>query len=284
MTPSGGLKIEFAGAIDRASPVPYYFQLRRLLEEQIRTGRWKTGEQLPSEPALSDHFKLARTTVRQALNALEQDGLIRKEKGRGAFVARSQPGSWMLQSPEGFFEDEAGREGMSVESTVLRMLTEPLPEWASKLLALPAGASGITLERLRRVEGRVAMYVVNHLPWHLSTIVQAVVDDPTSSLYVKLREEAGLLASGSSRVLEAVPAKGELTRLLEVPRGYPLVNIESVTWDAEHQPFDCYRAWLRTDRTRIVVDTQTRPISTGGHLTRSLTRVSHRDTEVEEDR
>jgi hypothetical protein len=29
--------------------------------------------------------------------------------------------------------------------------------------------------------------------------------------------------------------------------------IESVAWDSDLRPFDCYRAWLRTDRMRIDV-------------------------------
>src|SRR6266851_8518933 len=77
------------GTIDRSSPVPFHLQLRKLLEEEISSGRWTTGHRLPSEPFLTDYYRVSRATVRQALLALQQKGLIRKEKGRGAFVARA---------------------------------------------------------------------------------------------------------------------------------------------------------------------------------------------------
>ncbi|HKN46289.1 MAG TPA: GntR family transcriptional regulator, partial [Propionibacteriaceae bacterium] len=71
------------GTIDRDSPVPYYFQLAELLEHEIVEGRWKSGDRLQSEPELCTRFGVSRTTVRQALARLEQQGLIRRHKGQG---------------------------------------------------------------------------------------------------------------------------------------------------------------------------------------------------------
>ena len=68
--------------IDRDSPVPFYFQLSELLEHEISVGRWDPGFRLPSESELCTHFGLSRTTIRQALARLEQEGLISKQGGR----------------------------------------------------------------------------------------------------------------------------------------------------------------------------------------------------------
>ncbi len=125
-----------AGAIDRSSSVPFHYQLRKLLEQQIETGQWPQGDRLPSEPFLSEYYGVSRATVRQALHALEEQGLIRKEKGRGAFVNRTSSGSWLLQWAGGLFDDELTRRGITVESTVLRARIEPLPDWASEALQL----------------------------------------------------------------------------------------------------------------------------------------------------
>ena len=85
--------IDPTGEIDRSSSVPFHYQLRKLLEQQIETGRWPQGDRLPSEPFLSEYFGVSRATVRQALHALEEQGLIHKEKGRGAFVNRDRVGA-----------------------------------------------------------------------------------------------------------------------------------------------------------------------------------------------
>jgi GntR family transcriptional regulator len=244
--------------IDRDSPVPFYFQLSELLEQEIVGGRWQPGFRLPSEPDISAHYGLSRTTIRQALGRLEQEGLIVRRKGQGTFVAESRPRSWLLQSSAGFFEEEVERMGRLVTSVVLRTVVRgALPGWAAAALGL-AGAEGATLERVRSIDGLVAMYNVNHLPPGLAELVLPL-DDPNESLYQRLKEREGVEAAGGRRVLEAVRAQERLAELLEVAVGSPLVFIESVTWDRNLRPFDCYQSWLRTDRMKIDVSVASSP-------------------------
>lgn len=257
-------------SIDRASVVPFHFQLRQLLEEEISSGRLAPGDRLPSEPVLTEQYHVSRTTVRQALYALEQKGLIRKEKGRGAFVARANPGSWLLQSVGGLFDDELARHGVTVESTVVRSAVERMPDWASQSLQLPRGTTGATLERVRRLDGEIALYVMNHLPERYADILTEIRSSATASLYHLLRERHGVTLAGSSRVLEAVGAPAVCASRLRVPRGSPVAFIQSVSWDEDSVPVDCYRAWLRTDRLRISVETQTWESSTGRVVSHSL--------------
>jgi GntR family transcriptional regulator len=72
--------------LKRGSPIPLYFQLQELLKEKIETGTWGIGEMIPSEPELCETYQVSRTVVRQALSVLEQDGQLRRVRGRGAFV------------------------------------------------------------------------------------------------------------------------------------------------------------------------------------------------------
>ena len=97
--------------VDRSSPVPIHFQVRKLLEHQIETGRWLQGAALPSELELGEYYGVSRATVRQALHSLEQQGLITKKKGRGSFVAETVSGSWLFQSVGGLFDDELSPAG-----------------------------------------------------------------------------------------------------------------------------------------------------------------------------
>jgi GntR family transcriptional regulator len=143
--------------------IPLYFQLPELLEREVTSGRWNVGAHLPSEPDLCGHFDVSRTTLRQALSRLEQRGLTERIKGRGTFVQPTDTGLSLLQSSEDFFQDEIDRLGHAVTSRLLRAERGPLPPWACDALGLPSGGEGATLERLRSVDGVVALYVVNHL-------------------------------------------------------------------------------------------------------------------------
>jgi GntR family transcriptional regulator len=240
-------------SIELRSPVPYYFQLATLIAREIRSGRWLPGGRIAGEAELCDALGVSRTTIREALSRLEQEGLIRRERGRGSFVAEARPRSWLLQSSFGFAQDEVERLGRKVTSQVLAARVEPLPEWASDLLDLPAGSGGVTLERLRAVDGMTALYVVNHLPSKYAPTVLAL-SDPEASLYAALWRDANVEVAGGKRVVEAVEAGDKMAQLLEVDPRSPLLVVESVSWDHDRQPFDCYRAWVRSDRMKIDVE------------------------------
>lgn len=251
-----------AKSIDRSSPTPLWFQLARAFEEEIVSGRWPVGHQLDSEPTLCDGLGLSRGVIRQALNRLERDGLVQRRKGRGTFVSGASSGSWRLQSSDGFFREEVTRLGRTVRSTILHAQRTELPAWASQALGLEEGSAGVTIARLRSVDGKLALYNVNYLPEELAETVLSLA--PEDSLYELIERRDGRAIHSGRRVLEAVSADRELSRLLEVPRGAPLMFIESVSWDAQMRPFDCFQTWLRTDRMRLEI--QIAPASGDGSL------------------
>lgn len=240
-----------SAAIDRRSPMPYYFQLKELLAEEINSGRWPVDEKLPSEAALCRHFDVSRATVRQALAQMETEGLVRPEKGRGTFVARPRS-SWLIQSTASFHE-EATRLGHDVRSRVLRRELTQLPDWAARSLELPQGSTGIAIERVRSLDGRTVMYVQNYLPeGYAAPVLEA--DLERESLYAALHQHGDeLVIGGGRRVLDAEAADEWLAGLLEIDPGTPVLFVESVSWNSALRPFECYRAWHITNRARVEV-------------------------------
>jgi GntR family transcriptional regulator len=78
-------------SINRDVPIPYYYQLEAMLRGQVNSGRWLPGEQVPSEKQLCERYELSRTTVRQAVGNLVQEGLLYHVKGKGTFVRKRSP-------------------------------------------------------------------------------------------------------------------------------------------------------------------------------------------------
>lgn len=70
--------------------VPLYGQLASTLRARIEAGQWPVGTRLPSIEALARDFGVARATMRQAIEVLEGEGLVRRSHGRGTFV-ESEP-------------------------------------------------------------------------------------------------------------------------------------------------------------------------------------------------
>jgi DNA-binding LacI/PurR family transcriptional regulator len=87
---SGSVVAPTAGSsevLDRASPVPLYHQLETALLKLIADRRLGPGALFPSEPRIAADFGVTRPTVRQAFDRLVAAGVLRRERGRGTFVA-----------------------------------------------------------------------------------------------------------------------------------------------------------------------------------------------------
>lgn len=254
-TPAQPLEQFFASLrLDRESPIPLYFQVERAIEQEIVGGRWPRGCKIPSEPDIVRNLGVSRSVVRQALASLQRDGLIVRRHGHGSFVARNDRGTWLLDGVEGFLQDEVGRLGRAVRSTVLRAEVEVLPPWASDALDVPTGTSGVVLERLRYVDEKLTLYDVNYLPSNLAETVIALKGDPHGSLYEALSREHGLEVTGGRRIVDAVIAGAKLAKLLQVGPRSPLIVVEGIDVGGDQRPYDCYRTWLRPDRMKIEVE------------------------------
>ncbi len=79
-------------ALDRTQPLPLYYQTYEVLRSQLANGIWKAGDFLPPIPDLASRFSVSVVTIRQALDLLRQDGLVRSERGRGTSVLAGKVG------------------------------------------------------------------------------------------------------------------------------------------------------------------------------------------------
>ena len=76
--------------LDRTSGLPLHVQVSNLLASRILDGEWPIGGMLPSEQQLCAQLGISRGTLRQALAELQRNGYVRREQGRGTFIARGQ--------------------------------------------------------------------------------------------------------------------------------------------------------------------------------------------------
>src|ERR671937_235572 len=63
-----------------------YEEIVRQIKQMIAEGRLTSGDQLPPERDLAEKFVVSRTSVREALRALESVGLVQIRPGEGTFV------------------------------------------------------------------------------------------------------------------------------------------------------------------------------------------------------
>lgn len=73
--------------IDRTNGVPLYLQVKRQVEQFVRSGRWECGKRLPTERELARALKVSRNTISMAYRELEAEGMLFSRQGKGTFIA-----------------------------------------------------------------------------------------------------------------------------------------------------------------------------------------------------
>ena len=78
--------LEISKVYDR-SRVPQYIQVASVMRRRIETKQWLPGQKISTLVELEREFAVARVTIRQAIDILSEEGLLRSQQGRGTFVA-----------------------------------------------------------------------------------------------------------------------------------------------------------------------------------------------------
>jgi GntR family transcriptional regulator len=244
--------VTIAGAIDRDSPVPYYHQLKELLRDEILSGRWPAGVQIPSEPELCRLLDVSRTVVRQALGDLGHEGLLRRRKGLGTFVAEPKIHGRLVQSLTGFHDDMLA-QGRVPRTRVLDQRVMPAPKIVAAELGLGEGAPVVMIDRVRSVDDEPIVLVTTYLPQVLVPGLEGI-DFTDRSLYQTLAARYGLVIERGHRLLESIAASAACAEQLGIEPGDPLLFLRSVTYLPDGQAIEYYEARHRGDRTILEVD------------------------------
>lgn len=218
-------------------------QVRDEIREMIVQDGLRRGDQLPSEAELATRFDVARTTIREALKLLEQDGLIGVRHGRGRFVL-AVPG---VQTPITRLEsvtEMMARLGYSVTNRVLSVKEIPASLDEASALGLEPGTPVIRLERLRLQDDEPLIYSIDVVPGSL-------IDDPASvdwsgSLQEVLRSRGVEFVSAAAQI-HAATLPPAAARRVGVNVHAPWLLAEMTSYTETGQPVIYSHDWHRGD-------------------------------------
>lgn len=139
--------------IERRSGIALWRQIADRVRQGIAAGTLAPDGRLPPELALSERFGVNRHTLRSAIAALVQEGVLRAEQGRGTFVTDRRRLSYPISSRTRF---SAGLEGQARErrSLLIAHAVEPAGPGVAEALGLGAEAPVLRLETVSEADGR----------------------------------------------------------------------------------------------------------------------------------
>lgn len=215
------------GPVDKASPVPLYFQIAENLKQAIESGVLKPGQRLDNEIQLSERLSVSRPTVRQAIQRLTQEGLVVRQRGVGTVIAERRIQRRLALSS--LYEDlrAAGKEPATSVLSVGSVIPD---DEIAAALGVPPGQAVTRIERLRAAEGSPLAVMRNYLPADLlqRTDVASVLS--RQGLYETLRQQ-GVRFHSAEEVIGARKATTAEAALLQVPRNSTVLTMTRVAID-----------------------------------------------------
>jgi GntR family transcriptional regulator len=243
-----------------AYPEPLWTQAATLLRTRISDGELRPGARLPPERDLCQQLEISRVTLRKALSALVDEGVLRSAHGRGWYVTAPERGDWpnTLES----FSETARRMGLASTSTVLRAEAAPASFDEAETFQIAPGTPLFRLDRVRLLDDVPIAVDESLLPADVAEGFERV-DFTTASLY-EIVTGRGFQLAQADTTIEARPATAAVAGHLAIPEATPILQMRQVVRDRVQRPLlsstiryagDRYR--LRTSFTRNAGTEQT---------------------------
>ncbi|HEY7765734.1 MAG TPA: GntR family transcriptional regulator [Aestuariivirgaceae bacterium] len=223
-------------------------QVASILRNRILKGDLPAESQLPTELELTKSYEVSRTVVRQAMQALEFEGLITRVPGKGTFVR--QPPEPKEEWAIGSLEDLVSY-GIRTRLEILSHAEVSVPEDVAKALHMAPGSPVMEIRGVRASAAGPLAYQRNFLLLDVGRSVMSA-DLTRIPMLEAMEKHAGVRIVRATQWLTAVAAKGEVCKILQVKRGAPLLQIERLFISQERGPVEFGITRFRPDRYRHV--------------------------------
>jgi len=214
-------------------PEPIRDQVADLIREDIRTGIYPPGSQLPSIGELARQYGVSETTIKAALIRLGTEGRIISRQGRPATVAESVPLIWqddLVVSEDGFYTmlERAGAR----PATITTVDRGPAPEHVADALGIETGTEVVIRHRVMRAEGGPPLCIaVSYFPADVADAAPALADKNQHGMPTHLRNAFG--PTWSQDICDARRATELEAQMLQVEPGSPVAIRKGQTLDRE---------------------------------------------------
>ena len=236
--------------LDRAGPVPLYFQVSRRLEQAIQSGTIPPGARLENEIEIGRRLGLSRPTIRRAIQEVVDKGLLVRRRGIGTQVVQGQ----FTRQVEltSLYEDIKSSQHAPTTRVLVHDI-RPATDDVAEHLGILVGSPTLYLRRLRSTDGVPVALMENFLPEDFADIAREQLQD--QGLYQILRSRGVTIRVAKQRI-GARSEHGDESKLLDVDRGSPLLTMQRTAYDAAGKAIEfgihCYRPDMYSFETTLV--------------------------------
>lgn len=224
-------------------------KIKSELKNKIHSGQLQQGQKIPSERELSTLFDTTRITIKDALIALETEGVIYREKRRGWYVSPER----LTYNPLSrcHFHQMVNEQNRTAKTHLIKVRKELANADYAQALALKQPEPIIIIERLRLIDGRAVLFVENILK---EKLFEGILEEClTSSLTLLYQNKYGYQTSHSQFEVIPTAAPYHVANALNLAEGQPVLKIQRTNYKQDGELIDCEFEYWRPDAVRIKI-------------------------------
>jgi GntR family transcriptional regulator len=238
--------------LDKSALVPLYFQIKNVFKDMLNRGYLEPGDMIPTEYELCSTFNISRTTIRQALTELVEEGFFYRVKGRGTFVSQNKLCHNLLEE-KALFSHGLINKGIQPITVVIEHKIIQAPVDVANALQIPTSSQVLSIKRLRYANGDPIYINQTYLPYHLC---KSILDHNLNeaSLCMLLSKNIHTRLAQTRYSFEAVTATKEDCELLEISKITAIQLINSISYNKFNVPVKHTTCRYRGDKNVFTLE------------------------------
>lgn len=236
-------------AVSQAKSLTRWRQIADVLGREVLAESF-AGGRLPTEPELAERFGVNRHTVRRAIAALAERGLVRAVQGNGTFVADRHIDYLLGRRTR--FRANLQREGREGGYRMISVLRGPADAATAQDLEIDPGTTILQLETVGEADGLPVSYAIHRFPAARFAGLLAAFAEANSITAALAACDVTDYTRRVTRLSARLPSVHE-ARFLEQPATRPVLQAEAVNVDTEGVPIQRSVTLFAGDRVQMIV-------------------------------
>ncbi len=238
--------------------IPRYLEIANSIRSDIERETFSQGDLLPTEEELEKIYNVSRTTIRNAIGGLENEGLVYRKQGKGTIVLGIKPAqklNYISSLTETFLQ-----KGIHVQSINVTVERFESPKGVMTAFDLAEPQDVFLVRRTRVINNKPIAFVENYL---ISRLIPDFKKNSNklihTGLYRLLEDTYGITLKTATENISVYMSGPMESIILQIPERTPLFHSVRITYLEDGTPFEHVTSFIRCDFYKYNVFLKGRP-------------------------
>ncbi|MEY3028206.1 MAG: hypothetical protein RIQ77_289 [Pseudomonadota bacterium] len=225
--------------------IPLYIQVKQKITQELMSGNWRAGDLIPSEIELAQSYQVSQGTVRKAIDELSIEKILIRRQGKGTYVTTHNEEQIQLRFLR-LTSSKGNKE--KLESQLLSFEKTRVNSYVANRLNLRPGSSVYKIKRVLTFARKPLILdeiYISTIPF--KGLNAEMINQKKGSLYRLYESNYGIQMLNADEKIKAVSAEAEVSKLLNIKKGHPILGIERVSYTYGNKPIEWRLGLCLTD-------------------------------------